>query len=121
MNSKQKYCLEVCKSKCCKKLYLKDSPKELEKSYLDFLNKTIVNCNRTKYDIWLIYPMLQFLMKSGRGKKAKYYYRCKFLIKGKCSIYKYRPRMCKNFGVKYINTGNLKCIYGNKQTKRVAK
>jgi Fe-S-cluster containining protein len=108
MNAKSKYCLEVCKSRCCKKLFLSRSPKNLKEAYLEWVNKT---SEKTVKDIWLLYPMLEFIKKK-RGKVARpYEYRCKFLIKGKCSIYEIRPTMCSGFGTTYEADAGDKCIY----------
>jgi len=111
MKKKQKFCLKVCKSKCCNNAWIFRSPKELEKKYKDFLNRTVYDCRGMVEDIWLLFPMLEYQNEKRRdGKKFKYFYRCKFLRNGKCSIYKFRPRMCRNYGIKY-KAAYPDCIY----------
>lgn len=111
LNKKQKYCLEVCKSKCCNWLAIKWSPRQLEKMYDNWYKQK--KGEKMGEDIFLIYPMLQFIEKKKDKKaKLKYAYRCKMLINGKCSIYKHRPRMCSRFGVEYPVDYGENCIYG---------
>ena len=111
LNKEQDYCINICKSRCCKRLCIKWSPKTLERKYNEWV-KTGVYSN-----IHLIFPMLQFIEKDPNNKKRPYYYKCKMLINGKCSIYKHRPYMCSGFGVEYPAEGFKKCIYIKNDTK----
>lgn len=109
LNKKQDYCINVCKSKCCKQLHIAHSPTTLEKKYIEWLNTGKIEL----HELHLIYPMLQFLKKDKNDKKRPYVYKCKMLIDGKCSIYKHRPYMCSGFGVNYPVDGFSDCIYSN--------
>ncbi len=109
LNKKQDYCINVCKSKCCKQLHIKQSPATLERVYNEWVKKG----DKSISQIHLLFPMLQFIKKDPNDKKRPYVYKCKMLIDGKCSIYKQRPYMCSGFGVDYPVDGFNDCIYSN--------
>ena len=117
MNDKQVYCIEVCKSECCKRFTLPESYTTLKKAYNKW-RKSETDESQFE-DIDLIFPML-LPLDEGKVQKAadysKFYtYKCKHLVEGKCSIYTIRPKMCRGFGTKYIPTSlDKKCIYNKK-------
>ena len=116
-----------CKGFCCDDIGLHASPQELQNSYHTWLNRVttgkppiltedISMSNspsglRFWYEIYLIYPMLEFLRVdnihpdgeidfTGEDKiKPIYHYKCKHHNKktGDCDIYEERPMMCRTF------------------------
>jgi len=112
---------KTSKGKCCLNLGLLVSPKVLENSYRQWLSKKntdpiILSEHEKQFDrdpnqaiyqdIWLIYPMLEFLYSDfihPDGEKEVssmvYHYRCRHHDPktGKCLIYAIRPWMCMSF------------------------
>lgn len=106
--------LDRCSGHCCMNLGIEVSPEALERSYLEWkaspyekINMTGIETKKIPayHEIWLLYPMLQFLYadnihpdgEAERDDKI-YHYKCKNFIDGNCSIYAHRPNMCSSFG-----------------------
>jgi Fe-S-cluster containining protein len=103
--------------KCCESFYLNSLIGQediIEKIFLfeallfwKYVNKDLVDIvaerNRFKSEIDFNYPQTDMtVLKFMLVKKEKMgEYGCRFLVDNKCSIYPYRPEMCKDYGTKY--------------------
>ncbi len=84
---------------CCKDVRLVESPEMLKTAYERWKNLPSIDPKFS--EIYLIYPMLKYLYKDQSDDLA-YHYRCNhFVIDAEglpaCSIYEFRPRMCRDF------------------------
>ena len=110
-----------CTGHCCRSFYLPYSPKELEAKYRLWQGSSATrfvknglkdNRGAVPEDIWLIYPMVEYLGMKQPFKKVNpsndallgrsdrgHYYSCKhFDDKAKkCTIYEIRPRICRDY------------------------
>ncbi|HOK02866.1 MAG TPA: YkgJ family cysteine cluster protein [Spirochaetota bacterium] len=97
---------------CCQDVRLAESPELLEKAYFYWKKSKQIDPNFS--EIYLIYPMLEFLFEEP-DVDLPYHYRCKhFVFKdglATCSIHPIRPRMCRDFpyyeGVKLEEEENV--------------
>ena len=84
---------------CCQDVRLAEPPDLLERAY-NFWKKS-KNIDPDFSEIYMIYPMLTFKFEN-LEEDIPYHYRCKHFTHDKdglpaCSIYKIRPRMCRDF------------------------
>jgi Fe-S-cluster containining protein len=118
-----------CSGNCCKDFYLPISPKELWLSYKKFKGEIEDDKVTIIQDIEIIYPMVKFLRIDERGNHK---YSCKHLKRGNCSIYKTRPKMCRDYpygkaciipGYTWVSVGGMtrlfKLVYGCKKQQEM--
>lgn len=84
---------------CCQDVRLAEDPQTLERAYHYWRSMKSVDPSYT--EIYLIYPMLEFLFEEPDAD-LPFHYRCKHFTHDKegtptCSIYEIRPRMCRDF------------------------
>ena len=84
---------------CCQDVRLAEPPKTLKVAYEFWKKSPAVDPDFS--EIYLIYPMLAFKFEEP-AESLPYHYRCKYFTTDEngmpaCSIYPYRPKMCRDF------------------------
>ena len=85
--------------RCCQDVRLAESPELLEKAYNYWRKSKQIDPGFS--EIYLIYPMLEFLYENSE-EDLPYHYRCKHYNIDEsgmpaCSIHEIRPGMCREF------------------------
>ncbi len=114
LDDKQRHCIDVCGSACCKNLGLRYSPGQLEREYRAW-REQVTRKKAYLPEVWLIFPMLEHV-RSYRSGGFRHFYRCKMLVDGKCSIYANRPAMCSQCGTGYPSTFPG-CVYAESEAE----
>jgi Fe-S-cluster containining protein len=95
---------------CCRDVRLAEPPELLERAYHFWKKSASIDPNFS--EIYLIYPMLEFLFEK-KEEDLPYHYRCRYFTHDEtglptCAIHPIRPRMCRDFpyyeDVTYLDT-----------------